>query len=386
MRVLSGREGSQPECTGESAAGLDGLERLHLIMGLQCNAGCIMCYQTEHGAEGNMPPALYAERLASAYPRVRTVKLQGGEPTIMRNCRELAAILRAFPRVGIALSTNGINLDTFWQETLLTHGEKVDVSLNAASEGAYRNIVLRGNYRRVFENVRALAAARQGKRPALAISLVILKENLFELHDFVDLGNALGVDAVKFAVDPILSFSGLPRRDEVLAEIGRVEEACRRSKIPVHGFESFGRRFGTSEKAAVARPQRCRLPFGNLVVAANGEVRACVMTWQLLGNLYETPLEGIWNGPAARRLRAKVGSGDHSLCEPYCPENANPSRLALARKYVSYIRRDPVYFVRKAHQKVRLLLRGSEPTASANGALASSRQEVKEPGASQAAR
>src|SRR3954447_12705671 len=79
-------------------APFDGLERLHLIMGLQCNARCTMCYQLDHSARFNMPAEIWRDRLRDAFPFIKNVKLQGGEPTIMANCREAAEYLRAFPK------------------------------------------------------------------------------------------------------------------------------------------------------------------------------------------------------------------------------------------------------------------------------------------------
>jgi sulfatase maturation enzyme AslB (radical SAM superfamily) len=72
----------------------EGLSRLHLIMGLQCNVRCTMCYQTDFSPKFNMPPEVYRERLNEAYERVTSVKLQGGEPTVMMNCKDVAMLLR----------------------------------------------------------------------------------------------------------------------------------------------------------------------------------------------------------------------------------------------------------------------------------------------------
>src|SRR5438128_19939 len=85
-----------------------GLERLHLIMGLQCNVRCTMCYQLDFSPKFNMGAEIWRDRLRDAFPYVKSVKLQGGEPTIMKNCREAAAYLRDFPNVKLTVHTNGV--------------------------------------------------------------------------------------------------------------------------------------------------------------------------------------------------------------------------------------------------------------------------------------
>ena len=118
------------------ATAFDGLSRLHLIMGLQCNVRCTMCYQTDFSPKFNMPPVLYKERLGEAYAHVTSVKLQGGEPTIMKNCKEAAVILQRHPQVKLTVITNGVFIDDFWHETLVEQGGNVSVSINAATEQA----------------------------------------------------------------------------------------------------------------------------------------------------------------------------------------------------------------------------------------------------------
>ena len=94
-----------------------GLNRMRLTMGMQCNVRCTMCYQTDFSPKFNMDPVVYRERLKEVYPHLRGVKLIGGEPTIMKNCREAAQLLRAYPRIKLNITTNGIFIDDFWIET-----------------------------------------------------------------------------------------------------------------------------------------------------------------------------------------------------------------------------------------------------------------------------
>jgi MoaA/NifB/PqqE/SkfB family radical SAM enzyme len=354
----------------QGGVALQGLERLHLIMGEQCNVRCTMCYQTDFSPKNNMPRAIYAEKLASVYAHLRMVKIQGGEPTIMRNCRELAEILMDHLQVGISMSTNGSRLEGFWREAVLGRPGQVEISLHAACAETYSKIVIYGDFQPVVDNIRALTFARRGPFPSVGITVVILKENARELHRIVTLARDLGVDWVKFTVDPILSFAGLPSDADMVEELSRVDSAQRSTGMKVMGLARFRQRFvrdvevgPDDEEEPRGAGDTCLVPQRNLVVDAQGDVRACVRTWEIIGNLYLSSLEEIWNGEKAHEVRWDVESGAHKGCEPWCAENRNPSRLVLLSKYASYAQRNPAFFARKLQQKLVQLGKATLPVS-----------------------
>lgn len=337
------------------------LQRLHLIMGLQCNVRCTMCYQTDFSPKFNMPPELYKEKLGEAYKHVTSVKLQGGEPTVMKNCRDAAVLLRDYEQVKLTVITNGVFVDDFWHATFVEQGGNVSVSINAATEAAYDKIVVHGDYQRVIKNLERLLKARKGKTPSVGVTAVILKENFHETHKIIDLVSAMGIDYVEFLADPILSFAGLPSRDEISAEMDRCRDAIARSKAEVIGLGDFGQKFALPLRmggpASVKKPM-CGAPFDNLVIDWNGDVRVCCNTWVRAGNLYNSSLADILHGQsmhAVRNFQGKMKDGDYLWCSPNCSDNAAPTKRSLAHKYVYELASDPKNFVDKVKQKVKQL-------------------------------
>ena len=80
---------------------------------------------------------------------------------------------------------------------------------------------------------------------------------------------------------------------------------------------------------------RCHWPYSSAVIKFDGEVIPCCL-WRVgkqyipgeathaLGNIFETPLAEMWNGPGYRALRRRVsypaaGRGDESFCDG-CPK------------------------------------------------------------------
>ncbi len=335
---------------------LSRIRRLHLIMGLQCNVRCVMCYQRDFSSRHNMPAVIYREHLKPLYPHLSHVKIQGGEPTIMPNCKDFAQMARAYPNLRLTLATNGVVLSEFWLETLLEQCSHVNFSINAATPQTYAKVVRLGNFERALENIGRVLALRQGGQPRVSLSAVAIRPNLGELADFAALGARLGVDWVEFLVDPILSTSGLPPRVELEALVGGIRRQMA-AGLRVDGLGSLERALGLgggSEAApAVARPKVCPLPFGNLVVDERGDVRVCCDTWQVIGNTHRAPIEEIVESGPARRFRDKVKKGDYSWCSPQCPDNPAPRRSALWRKYLFLARRDPADFASKVLAKLK---------------------------------
>jgi sulfatase maturation enzyme AslB (radical SAM superfamily) len=332
-----------------------GLSRLHLIMGVQCNVRCTMCYQTDFSPKSNMPRELYAERLAQAYRHVTSVKLQGGEPTIMKNCREAAVLLREHPQVKLTIITNGVFIDDFWHETFVEQAGNVSVSINAASKEVYEKIVVHGEWERVIKNLERVIAARRGKTPSVGVTVVILKENFHELHRIIELCGRIGIDYVELLADPILSFAGLPARAEVEAELRRCMEAKSKTNVDVIGLDGFGAKFAIPLFGASSGEKKpmCGAPFSNLVIDWNGDVRVCCNTWVKAGNLYEKPLEAILEDRIVSTFRKKMQNDDYVWCSPNCSDNASPTKLSLAHKYAYEFREDPRYFLGKVQQKVK---------------------------------
>ncbi|MBL8778113.1 MAG: radical SAM protein [Acidimicrobiales bacterium] len=63
----------------------------------------------------------------------------------------------------------------------------------------------------------------------------------------------------------------------------------------------------------------CRAPFTSMYLDQHGDVRACCMNDTFpLGNVTAAPLEEIWRGEAARRLRRAIEAGDLDLGCGFC--------------------------------------------------------------------
>jgi MoaA/NifB/PqqE/SkfB family radical SAM enzyme len=326
-------------------------------MGLQCNARCVMCYQTDFSARYNMPAEIYREHLLPLYPRLREVKIQGGEPLIMSNCKDFAGLARGYPNLRLSTTTNGLVLSRFWLETLARQGGTVNFSLNAATAETYARIVGGGEFRRVTRNLSRLAGARPGSPPLLTASMVVLGLNFLEIAGFLRLSRELGADGAVLMLDPVLSLRNLPDAGRCRAELEAALAWRAETGFPVEGLDLVARKLGMASAGAGGQAPRpvCPMPFRNLVVDADGGVRVCCDTWREVGNTYRQPIAEILEGEALRRFRSKVARQDYRWCSPECPENPSPSPAAHLDKFMCLAREDPRGLARKAAAKLRRL-------------------------------
>ena len=334
-----------------------GPERLHLIMAVHCNVRCVMCYQTSFSRDLAMPGVIYQEHLKPLYSSIKLVKLQGGEPTIMRNCKEFCLLIRDYPQVKIAVTTNGIHINDFWLETLVNQGQYVNISLNAAHEQSYAKIVKHGNFAKAVGNIGRLVENNQGGQLNIAMSMVIIPANANDIYDFLKLGHGLGVGEINFGFDPLLTFHSLPPRKALHAMLDNAFAFMAENGIHSEGLDVFARRVGyqAGEAAPGQGRPRCPMPFRNLVVDEKGDVRVCCATWQTMGNTYQTSIDDILSGSRIRKFQKLISRDNYKWCDPKCPDNPHPHRLATVNKYMYAARKDPKEFASKARAKLRKL-------------------------------
>lgn len=81
-----------------------------------------------------------------------------------------------------------------------------------------------------------------------------------------------------------------------------------------YGFTNRAGALATTHAGRRTRP--CHLPFYKMFLDWNGDVLLCCNDWlrrhDRIGNVQETPLVDVWNGPALRHVRGRLIDGDRS--------------------------------------------------------------------------
>lgn len=164
----------------------------------KCNIKCVMCSVSfSDGVGGGIvleEPG--AKELVSLFPKLRTLNLIGGEPTMAPLTRELLAEfdLERYPDGTAQMITNGILLTPKYTEALKKSRLVLMVSLNAATPETYEKITLRkGGFERVLANIRSLLAPDAGfiERPIVVLSFVVMKDSYLEVPAFLKIASEL---------------------------------------------------------------------------------------------------------------------------------------------------------------------------------------------------
>ena len=296
----------------------------------RCALRCAMCPRAalaERWPEKDLPWPVF-ERIAAAFPRVAHVHLQGwGEPLLHPRIFDMVGVAKtAGCRVGF--TTNGMYLTPEVGRRLLDlELDLLAVSIAGATRATHERIRLGSSFQGILDNVRAflaLRAERGGPRPKVEFMYLMLKANIQELPDAVDLAASLGVEELvatnlEYVVTPVheeLKIFEEPARREAYGRL--LEEAAaraRRAKVGLRAYPLDLKEVAVCE----AKPHRilyvshdgwispCNyvtLP-GQLEFARYFGGRPVLLSALRFGNVLEQDLDTIWNTADYRAFRQR---------------------------------------------------------------------------------
>lgn len=333
---------------------LEYIRHLHIEMGQQCNVRCSMCYQTDFSPKTKLPDIAWKEHLDPAYKYLKSITMQGGEPTILPNCKELLQmIVEKYPGVTLDTVTNGVLWKGLWEEAFLAQGSCVNFSLNAIDEKLYEQVVQFGRNSDVIANIDRMVKRKSetGSQVVLRISTVVLDETVHEMPRFIEWAAEHGLNQVIYHTDTMLSAKPAPtqRVQKCIAEA--YEMAEKHPEVEVLSLNDFDWFYATVHRVAPVRPRglfqrspdACGLAFDNLFVSYSGFARPCCKSWFPYGNLIKDPIEKVWNSRAAMLFRKRMLDLDFRDCMTACDLNAKPidQKLSDARRLYWLMRREP---------------------------------------------
>jgi radical SAM protein with 4Fe4S-binding SPASM domain len=206
----------------------------------------------------------------------------------------------------------------------------LSVSADAACAETYARI-RRADFHTMVENVaglRDLKIRRGRAKPLIRFNFVVMRSNLREMPDMVDLAHDLGAEIIEFSMpflDRRLDLEAeLPTGDpslweEMIEKTRQRVDARGLSRVHLPGIcAATARARGRPEVRAVLPPNAdgsplCLAPWSYLCVGPNGDVHPCCSPYVLggppFGNLRERTIADILTGPSYRALRQSLISG-----------------------------------------------------------------------------
>lgn len=324
---------------------------LDVLMDLtpRCNIYCTMCLlplEEEHSKGAEMPEPVFQRIADEVFPRAKSVSLScGAEPFMSKRflpALEMAAA-RGVPHIKFV--TNGLLMTDQAIESLVDLGiNRVMVSIDGATAATYEAIRVGGKFDRLVERLMALKrikAARGSKTPALKFSWVLMRSNLHEVLDLVELANRVGAEEIYFR--HLVPFAELDVSRELLFDTPHlVNEALdaawtrsrrygiRMTTLPmlppghptlrqsltiayqhareIARDEGLGGVLATVQRKWRLRATACDQPWFSVYIRPDGAVNPCGAWFKEapLGELAHQHLDEIYAGDDARRLRAEL--------------------------------------------------------------------------------
>ena len=338
---------------------------------LGCNLECIMCGPHLSGVTKKrrvMPDALIQRIREQALMGAQDVSLTvAGEPLMTP---KLSTFLDLAEQAGAELQLNSnatLIKDDATIRRILRGASVLKISVDSPVRETYESIRVASDYDRVVANIRQLVRIRRelprGERPRLAICMVLMRRNIEELVQMVDLVHDLGVDRLELAhltvFDEALDSESLRHYPELCdrslrAARDRSDELGLRLHMPpsmsghtltpsrsararlalgelrgltrrrlrrrLHRVIERARAAAWSRRAGGQVP--CHFLQHGVFISIGGDVAPCPMPGRpVAGNLLEEDFESIWNGPVLTRLRRGLMEGRPEACCAHCSQN-----------------------------------------------------------------
>jgi len=312
----------------------------------RCNELCQQCPRTLLSREDDRDLSFEQFRsIVDQFPVLERVVLHGlGEPLLNK---ELPLMIRYLKERGtyVLFNSNGILLNAKRGQALIDAGlDEYRLSMDGSTRETYTHVRGVDAFDKIWRNIGAFITMQKeqdASRPLVSLWFTAMRENLHELPGLVDLASEHGVREiymqrlVYFEEGLAASRQSLFRRStpEELALIHRCELTCKKRGIR---FKAAG---ATTPLESIVRTvgerpwSGCQRPYTLTYITSSGNVLSCCFApfghksaqeyreERVLGNIFEEPLERIWQGERYAAFRRAFESDDPAKHCSHCGVN-----------------------------------------------------------------
>ncbi len=311
----------------------------------KCNLLCTHCPRSlvdeQYLSAEEMTPGVFDRITRELFPTLQLLRIGGnnlGEMLFAKSWGTFAGAIKDQAFVPW-LITNGQTLNKGRIAELVAAGDIIDISIDAATEGAYRQI--RGaSLAKLTENVRTIVAERAARRAAdpaapaarVVFSFTAFADNIGELPPLVQLASDLGVDEL-YATHYMPSLEGqryqslfyhqqtanrafdeartIAERTGIVLHVPanyQVKPLGHEETLRIRVKDRYGRELEPPPAAEAIPP--CAHPWTSVSINEKGEVYPCCQSNLLMGDLKTASFDEIWNNRRYQKLRATVNTPD----------------------------------------------------------------------------
>jgi len=282
-----------------------------------CNLKCAMCY-VQQNIKANHYLGLSAfKAIIEQFPEIRELIFCGiGEPLLNK---DIFAMIEVAKKRGIGfinLVTNGKLLDKEMAFKIISSGiNRIQISVQSFNPKAFSEIrnEEESNLERLKLDIKELIKQKKELNSGIKIccNAVITKFNYDDISAFIKEAKELGADRVEFIQMTTASGNLM----DLNAPLASMADICKKARSLAQmlnieiGFLN-GNEYG-----------RCYQLWDFMMIHADGEISPCNGIFPTenigVGNIFNDPIEKIWNSKRYQGLRRGVKNGELKYCR-YC--------------------------------------------------------------------
>jgi radical SAM protein with 4Fe4S-binding SPASM domain len=290
-----------------------------------------MCYQYDKLGSAGELSLEEIRHVIDQLPPWCVLSLTGGEPFIRDDFGSMLEY--GLDRRKCTILTNA-SLVTDDHIELITRKKLLlfSVSIDGVGDTHDRVRKIPGLLSKVVETISKIQEHKKRLKsafPIIDMKTVILKENIDQLYDILELGNRLSVDYVTYSVARSTeNLYGPPYREDIrdicqapskyphleadelarlTRQVSRIGDFSGRTKVRFYPANMLdGRLLGRFYRQELSPPdfRTCLLPWSRMSISPHGDAYPCLS--YLVGNVRRESLSRIWNGDRFREFRKNL--------------------------------------------------------------------------------
>ena len=318
--------------------------RLVLELTNACNLNCIMCGRDEENFSHNFLNIECLKKFEHILKYTEEVTLFGwGEPTIHPKFKDIISFLNNYP-VRKYFVTNGTTLKRIADYLFDYKIDIMAVSLDGATAKTNDRIRKNASLNKIVSDLEAIIRQKKEKRmgyPYVNFVFTLMKSNLYELPDMVNLAHHIGIEEVKAVYLTVFSeelenetlWGSAGEVRKVFAEtIKRGAELGIKIKLPyIEGEDIAGGKFH----------KNCFVGWRDFFVGCDGYVRPCQSISRKMFHISKPEkFEDAWNSDEFMEFRSAVNDPQAMWEEckrcyqsSHANWNRKPSFLQIGQKF-----------------------------------------------------
>ena len=336
---------------------------IYISLSHNCTYNCQMCAVVKILKGYELPTEVVRKTLdeISQWNRDCVIMFTGGEAFLRDDIFELIDYSAGKNLKTEVVSNGSLIGEELAQKIIVSKLNNIAISLDAARESTHDRIREKGSFKKTINAIENLTRIKKkiGNGPQISVWTTIMKENVRELFDIVEIAKDLGVECLVYHpvivaqddmqnTSPNAPFWIRGENLNILKEqIDKITDYQTK-----HGLVSFSHDpylwLEHFEKGVAKKDWKCN-PFVFINIGPDGEVRSCGSSF---GNIKETSLETCLNTKEANEARKLM-----KVCQKPCLQTcwAHPesdSLMHIANNFLNKVRKD------NKNNKKKILKRG----------------------------